>query len=80
MSKKRYLIILLPALLVLGAYFLLRFDLQADIIKQERKEGKRIPLKDTLGGQKLSVVDLRPLFIKRLRQLIQKTSNGLYDL
>ncbi|HET7897134.1 MAG TPA: hypothetical protein VFL47_05680, partial [Flavisolibacter sp.] len=35
---------------------------------------------DTLGGKKVSALDLRPLFIKRLQQLLEKSSNGLYNL
>lgn len=39
-----------------------------------------MPRKDSLGGQKVSAVDLRPLFIQRVQQLLKKTSNDLYNL
>ncbi|MDQ3279354.1 MAG: hypothetical protein M3Q06_13580, partial [Bacteroidota bacterium] len=35
---------------------------------------------DTLGGKKVSEADLRPLFIQRLQQLLNKTTNGLYTV
>jgi hypothetical protein len=80
MGKKLFLTLLIPAVLVLGGYLYLRFNLHSDIKKEEKIDLPTPPLKDSLGHEKLSTADLRPLLIKRLQQLLKKASNGLYDL
>lgn len=35
---------------------------------------------DSLGGKKVSALDLRPLFIQKLQNLVSKTTNSLYQL
>jgi len=79
MSRKLLLIILIPAVLLLGGYLFLRYSLQSGIDKDKNKSGN-LPSIDTLGGKKVSDLDLRPLFINRMQQLLKKSSNGLYNL
>jgi hypothetical protein len=38
------------------------------------------PAFDSLGGKKVSAMDLRPLFLQKLQQLIQKSTGSLYLL
>ena len=80
MSKKLRLLILIPALLLIGGYLFIRFTLQSSIKKEEAKTGAVIPDTKKLGSEKLSEADLRPLFIKRLQQLLKNGSAGLYNL
>lgn len=80
MPRKLFFVILIPALLLVGAYMYVRFALQKSIRKEEARTGEVLPAPDTLGGKKVSAADLRPLFIKRLQQVLKKSSNGLYDL
>src|SRR3954469_17517627 len=77
---KRFLLILIPALLLLGGYLYVRFFMQSTIRKEEKFTTEVLPASDTLNGKKVSKVDLRPLFIKRIQQLLKHSSNGLYDL
>lgn len=79
MRKKSLLILLVPFLL-LGGYLYLRLSLQSSVYKDEKQNRKSFPKTDSLGGKKLSALDLRPLFIQRLQQLIKKSSGGLYNL
>ena len=80
MRRKYFLIILVPALLLLGGYLFLRHSVKASIRTEEKRTGEILPQKDSLQNKKLSRLDLRPLFIQRLRQLIRNSSRGLYDL
>lgn len=85
MSRKWLLFILIPALLLIGGYIGLQVFLRTNIHKEEKKTAFVNPdsLKikdDTLGGKKVSALDLRPLFIERLQLLLKKSSNGLYNL
>lgn len=80
MSRKLFLIILIPAALLIGGYLYLRLSLQSAISKEEKKTGTAVKSVDTLGGQKVSAADLRPLFIQRLQQLLTRSSGGLYTL
>ncbi len=80
MSRKLLVILLVPAILLLAGYIYLRTSLQSAINKEERQSGFTTASHDTLGGRKMSVADLRPLFIKRLEVLLKKSSGGLYDL
>lgn len=77
---RKWLLLLIPAIVVLGGYLYLRFSLQSAIRKEERRTGTALPLKDTLEGKKVSSADLRPLFIKRLQQLLSHSSHNLYRL
>lgn len=79
MPRKLLLILLIPALLLIGAYLYLRTSLPKAIDKDEPITGKMEAV-DSLGGKKTSVADLRPLFIQRMQQLLKKSSNRLYDL
>src|SRR5215204_5542786 len=80
MSRKLLLLILIPALLLLGGYSFLQFKLRSANKDDEKKIGETIPAVDSLGGKKVSGVDLRPLFIERMQLLLKKSSNGLYNL
>src|SRR5215217_1288353 len=78
--RKTWWLILLPAVLLIGGYFYLRFTLRSSIQDTEKVAGKKAVVPDTLNGKKVSAADLRPLFIKRVQQLVKKSSNGLYNL
>ena len=80
MGRKLLYIILIPAMLLAGGYLFLRFSMQTTIKKEEQATGEKLSTTDTLGYKKTSVLDLRPLFIKRVQQLLKKSSNGLYNL
>jgi hypothetical protein len=80
MSKKLLIIIILSGILLVGGYFFIRFYLQKTIRRDEKLTGKVVPDKKELDGKKVSTADLRPLFIKRLQLLVNKSSDGLYDL
>jgi hypothetical protein len=78
MSKKLFLILLIPCVLLLAGYLFLRISLQ-----QKNKAGEKqtsIKQPDSLGGKKVLEADLRPLFIARMQQLLKQSSNGLYNL
>lgn len=79
MRRRLFIIILVPAILLIAGYFYLRTTLQKANKKTAAEIGQ-IETTDSLGGKKLSKADLRPLFINRMQQLLKKSSNGLYDL
>jgi hypothetical protein len=78
MNKKVFWIILIPALLIIGAYLFVRFTLQSSLNKESNNNV--LPAGDTSSIRQSSALDLRPLFIKKLQQLVTKSSNGLYAL
>jgi hypothetical protein len=78
MNKKIFWIILIPALLIIGGYLFIRFSLQSSINKGEKDAAAAGS--DTTAVQKSSPLDLRPLFIKKLQQVVTKSSGGLYTL
>jgi hypothetical protein len=87
MRRKLLLIILIPAVLLVAGYFALQFYLRTSNPKEEKKLEQAYgsttsqPAKvDSLGGKKVSALDLRPLFIERMQLLLKKSSNGLYNL
>lgn len=80
MSRKLLIILAIPAVLLLSGYLYLRISLRTNIRKEERLTGEPVKKVDTLGGQKVSSLDLRPLLIEKLQQVLKKSSNGLYDL
>ncbi len=75
MNKKIFLLVLIPALLIIGAYVYIRYSLKAGI----NRDGEKIA---TLTNQpdSSSLLDLRPLLIERMQQLVAKTSNNVYQL
>lgn len=79
MSRKLLVILLLPALLLIGGYIFLRMSLSKANKQDEKLTGTATSV-DSLGGKKTNAVDLRPLFIERLQQLLKKSSQGLYNL
>lgn len=92
MSKKVFLFLLIPGLLLTGGYLAVQVYLRSGIKKEAKQElaavdtaGSRtvqasVPKVDSLGGRKTSPLDLRPLFLQRLQLLIKKSSNNLYNL
>jgi len=87
MSRKLLLLVLIPAALLIAGYFALQVYLRINIRKEEKKQVQTVAATDsqqgkpdTLDGQKVSDLDLRPLFIERLQQVLRKSSNGLYNL
>ncbi len=75
MNKKIFLLILIPAVLIIGAYVYIRYSLKEGI----HRDGEKIATV-TNEPDSSSLLDLRPLFIQRLQQLVAKTSNNVYDL
>ena len=80
MNKKLFLLILIPALLIIGGYLFIRFSLQLSVNKDEKNLISNKNNSDSTALEKSSALDLRPLFIKKLQQLVSKSSNGLYTL
>lgn len=87
MSRKLLSIILIPAVLLLVGYFALQVYLRTGNRKEEKELEQSFGAAaaqqakvDSLGGKKVSPADLRPLFVERLKLLLKKSSNGLYDL
>lgn len=122
MSKKVFIVILIPALLLISGYITLQVFLRtgnentekdgqvtAQSISEQKgkqpqnselgspagkdkpavEEGKKegqdagadaVKAKDTLSRGNASPLDLRPLFIKKMQDLVKKSSNGLYNL
>lgn len=77
-EQKIFWIILIPALLIIGGYLFIRFSIQSSINKVEKSIASSAG--DTTSLNQSSILDLRPLFIKKLQQLVTKSSNGLYAL
>lgn len=91
MGRKIFWVVLIPALLIIGGYIALQIFLRNDKDKTESQQAattknstanpKEDSTKtDSLGGKKVSALDLRPLFIQKLQSLVNKTTNGLYQL
>ncbi|MBC7829531.1 MAG: hypothetical protein H7122_17430 [Chitinophagaceae bacterium] len=73
--KKLHIVFLLAAGLLIAAYFFVRFYLQADI-RHSRNNAR-----DSASAQNAdSTLDLRPLFIAKIQQLVSKGSKGLYSI
>jgi hypothetical protein len=83
--------VLIPALLIIGGYLVLQIYLRSGNGKKESQQiatttnsaanpEKDSTKTDSLGGKKVSALDLRPLFIQKLQSLVNKTTNGLYQL
>ncbi|MBB1287321.1 hypothetical protein HRH25_23295 [Flavisolibacter sp. BT320] len=91
MGKKVFWMVLIPALLIIGGYLLLQIYLRRGNGKTDSDQiattgnraanlGEDSTKTDSLGGKKVSALDLRPLFIQKLQSLVNKTTNGLYQL
>lgn len=68
------------ALLLVGGYAYVRLSIQSAVNKTEKATGVATKEMDSLGGKKVSALDLRPLLIQRAQQIIGQSSNGLYTL
>jgi hypothetical protein len=75
--KKLYILFLITAALLIGGYLFVRFYLQADIRKSRNKLGDTV---STSPGNPDSTVDLRPLFIAKIQQVVKEGSKGLYNI
>ncbi|MCU7550938.1 hypothetical protein OCK74_17590 [Chitinophagaceae bacterium LB-8] len=78
--KKLYILLLIIGGFVIAAYLFTRFSLKADIrqagaIEDVENSAFAAPAKNLD-----TILDLRPLFKKRLQQLVKDGSKGLYDL
>lgn len=80
MNKKLFLLILLSSLVLISAYFFIRYTLKADGKQNDEKLSTETQKTDSSKTKQNSPADLRPLFIQYLQQLVAKTSNGIYDL
>lgn len=61
---------------MIAAYFFVRFYLQADIRNSREKSGTT----SVSTGNPDSTLDLRPLFIAKIQQLVKQGSKGLYNI
>ncbi len=80
MSKKLLVLILVPAVFLIAGYFFLQIYLRKGSEQKENFQQQTFTSTSTLAGKKVSAADLRPLFIDRMKQLLKKSSNGLYSL
>lgn len=76
MNRKLFFILLGVAILLIGGYVFVRFFLK----NSGSETSHKVQVVDTLGGKKVSALDLRPLFIEKMQQVLLKSSNGLYKL
>ncbi len=79
MNRKIFLFILLPAVLIIGAYVFIRYSLKAGSAPNEEKIAKEANATDSSLSNN-SALDLRPLLIKRLQSLVSASSNDVYEL
>ena len=80
MNKKLFLLILVPALILIGAYAFVRYSVKAAVSQDEEKFSTKFKKTDSSAAKQTSTLDLRPLFIERLSQIVARTSNKIYDL
>lgn len=78
MNKKLFWIVLIPALFVIGVYLFVRYSLQSSVWRGGEKISNVAG--DTSSQMKTTALDLRPLFLERLQQLVAKTSNDIYNV
>ena len=79
MKKGLFFIFLIACVLIIGGYLFIRFSLQSSVNKDAKSLSTEKTGSDTSKVSN-SPLDLRPLFIARMQQLIKNSSNGLYDL
>ena len=79
MNKKVLLLILIPSLLIAGGYLFIRYTLGSTIARDGGKNATLTKTDSASAKQALSL-DLRPLIIQRLQQLVAKTSDNIYEL
>src|SRR5688500_7705062 len=80
MNKKLFLLILIPSLMLIGAYGFIRQSMKADVKRNGENLSTETKTVDSSKTKQTSPLDLRPLFIQYLRQLVANTSNDFYDL
>jgi hypothetical protein len=69
-----------PALILIGAYAFVRYSVKAAVSQDEEKFSTNIKKADSSAAKQTSTLDLRPVFIERLHQIVARTSNKIYDL
>ncbi|TMI62042.1 MAG: hypothetical protein E6H07_17415 [Bacteroidetes bacterium] len=79
MNKKLFLLILIPSLLIVGGYLFIRYTLGVTIARDGEKIAT-VKETDSASTKKSLSLNLRPLIIERLQQLVAKTSNNIYAL
>jgi hypothetical protein len=75
-----FLLILVPALVIIGVYFFIRYSLITAVARDGEKIAAETNKTGAQSTNKIAAPDLRPLLIKRLQQIVAKTSNDIYDL
>lgn len=89
MGKKVLWIFLVPVLLIIAGYLALQVYLRtgkepaeqpANGTKKSTAANTGANKPDSLGGKKVSPLDLRPLFIQKLQQVVTNSTRGLYTL
>src|SRR5215203_4791511 len=80
MNKKLFLLVLVPSLVLIGAYFFIRQSIKPNVKRDAENFSAETRKADSAKTKQTSLVDLRPLFVQYLRQLVAKTSNDIYDL
>lgn len=75
--KKLYILFLILAGLIIAGYLFVRFFLQSDIRNSRNKTGDSSIVAQHNPD---STLDLRPLFIAKIQQLVKEGSKGLYNI
>ena len=79
--KLLYKIVLIVGCLAIGSYLFMRFYLERDVKKNSQQSSShRLPATDTTTQKPSSVLDLQPLFVAKMKQMVKDGSKGLYDL
>lgn len=79
MNKKLFLLVLIPSLILIGAYVFIRQSMKADVKRKGENLSTETKTVDSSKTKQTSPLDLRPIFIQYLRQLVANTSNDIYD-
>lgn len=80
MNKKLFFLLLIPALLLIGLYVYTRYSLQAAVKHDREKFSTEKKKTVTSSIKQTSPLDLRPLFVERLQQIVANSSNNIYHL
>jgi hypothetical protein len=79
MNKKLFLLILIPALVLIGAYAFVRYSVKAAVSRDEEIFSTSLKKADSSAAKQTSTLDLRPLFMERLHQIVARASDNIYD-
>lgn len=78
--RRLYQILLITGCLAIGSYLFIRFHLQGEIKRSASKYPVVANDTGAIKSRQASLVDLRPLFIAKIKQVVKDGSKGLYDL